>query len=806
MKLFCSLLFSAIALFSYAQHTTVQQYINNLDSFYRYTPLEKAFLQTDKEWYFPGETIWFKAYATVDNELNELSKILYVDLSDKNGTIIEKTRWKLNQMKCKGDIYLSKELKPGNYILRVYTLYMLNYPEVIDEKIITVLSDSVTTKKIDTARFAPYLYLLPEGGNLVENLNSKVAYKITLPNQLPMQQISLQVTDNENNLIYSGTPLIDGMGYFNLKPLKEKTYKVKFTFNGITYTRNLPAADSTGLVMEVNNSNPNKIFLLLNTNNSTELNTVRVIAHMNGVAVYAQNYDLAGGNTGGAIDKKNLPNGILTITCFSENMQPLGERLVYINKYSLNEPVFEMQSLNIHSKAKNNFTLSNLPDSASLSISITDADKPETAFTNHNITSYFLLGSELKGYVHNPWSYFRKKDSSSIAAVDLVMLTNGWRRFKTMDIVKGKMPLINYYPETGIAITGNIKDQFRKKLNTGGVINAIIKTEDSTTIYADARFSDTDNGQFIISGLDFKKKARVYLKETTEHKGLSTAIEIHPVFIDTLSIINQLKITLFKTAQDSVRSSAPEKMALKFDYKKRSPNELTEIIVTGKVKSKEQQLTEEYSTEQFRDSEYTYAVDSTIAYASIWQFLEANVPGIIVSSPIDPTVNFRRYTGLRDASTGADQTFAEDMNSGKSSISFYLNEVMVPMESISDLLPKDVAMIKVNRNPNIGLNAPNGSIFVYTRKGVGRTNAGFNKIMITGYNTSKEFFNPVYESNESKATADYRTTLYWNPELKIINQQAVISFYNNDVTKRFRVVVSGYDKDGFPIYFERVIE
>lgn len=790
-----------VATHVYAQPSPAEQYVKNLDSFYRYTPLEKVFLHTDKDWYFPGETIWFKAYTTVDNELNEFSHIVYVDLSDSKGIILEKTRWKLDKMHAKGDLYLSKELKPGNYILRAYTLYMLNYKEVIDEKVISIISDSTSASKPDTIKYQPHLYLMPEGGDLILNLNCKVAYKIDLPNHLPLQETTVEVFDNENTVVYSGLPMHDGMGYFNITPQSGRTYKLRFKYKGVVYTRALPTALNTGVVMEVNNSNPNKVFLSLRTNDATQYKNTIVMAQMSGVTVYAQNYDLSEGNSGGAIDKKNLPNGVITITCFNEKMEPLCERLVYNNKFAGVNPSFEMKSLNLGAKVKNEFTLSNLPDSASFSIAVTDADLPELSYTNHNIITYLLLGSEVKGYIHNPSFYFRKKDSATNAALDLLMLTNGWRRFKTADVVKGKMPLISYYPETGIAVTGLIKDQFRSKLNTGGIVNAIIKTEDSTTIYTDAVFSK--DGKFAVSGLDFKKKAKIYLKEIPEHKGLTTALDINPAYIDTVNYALHAKHQLYKLNTDSVEIRNP--MAAKFEYKKTNPNELAEIIITGKTKSKEQQLTDEYTTEQFRNSEYTFVLDSNIAYNTLWQYLQANVPGLNVGSGLDPNVNFNRYTGLRDASTGADNTFVEDVNGGKSSIAFYLNEVLVPMESITDLQPKDVAMIKVNRTPSIGLNAPNGSIFVYTRKGI-KGKGIFNQRMITGYTPAKEIFNPVYETAESKTTADYRSTLYWNPDIKLVNKEALIKFYNNDITRRFRIVLCGVDKDGLPLYMERVVE
>jgi hypothetical protein len=39
-----------------------------------------------------------------------------------------------------------------------------------------------------------------------------------------------------------------------------------------------------------------------------------------------------------------------------------------------------------------------------------------------------------KGYVHDPAYYFSSDDDSVKTALDLLMMTNGWRRFKWTDL------------------------------------------------------------------------------------------------------------------------------------------------------------------------------------------------------------------------------------------------------------------------------------------------------------------------------------------------------------------------------------
>ena len=81
--------------------------------------------------------------------------------------------------------------------------------------------------------------------------------------------------------------------------------------------------------------------------------------------------------------------------------------------------------------------------------------------------------------------------------------------------------------------------------------------------------------------------------------------------------------------------------------------------------------------------------------------------------------------------------------------------------------------------------------------------------MVTGYNTIRQFYSPNYatisEENEKK---DFRSTLYWNPEVITTpgKNKVVLSFFNNDVSSAFRVVIEGMTKDGRLAHVEQVME
>jgi hypothetical protein len=99
-----------------------------------------------------------------------------------------------------------------------------------------------------------------------------------------------------------------------------------------------------------------------------------------------------------------------------------------------------------------------------------------------------------------------------------------------------------------------------------------------------------------------------------------------------------------------------------------------------------------------------------------------------------------------------------------------------------------------------------GVIAVYTKRGNGiiDTGEGIFNIRFPGYSTPKEFYMPKYDS-ETSAKPDYRSTLYWNPKLKMNGNTADIEFFNNDIVQKFKVVVQGIDQFGRLSYLEMEI-
>ncbi len=90
---------------------------------------ENAFVHLNKPYYYTRERIWFKVYMLyADYDYRDsLSRVLHVELLNADARSLRHDRLLIANGTAFGDLYLSDSLTAGNYFLKVYTHWMLNY-------------------------------------------------------------------------------------------------------------------------------------------------------------------------------------------------------------------------------------------------------------------------------------------------------------------------------------------------------------------------------------------------------------------------------------------------------------------------------------------------------------------------------------------------------------------------------------------------------------------------------------------------------------------------------------------------------
>jgi hypothetical protein len=91
---------------------------------------EKVYLHFDNNCYFQGDTIWYKAYVVLadDNSPQPISKILYVELLNEQGYLVERQQLTIdNSGQTNGQFAIADSAFAGFYEIRAYTKWMLNF-------------------------------------------------------------------------------------------------------------------------------------------------------------------------------------------------------------------------------------------------------------------------------------------------------------------------------------------------------------------------------------------------------------------------------------------------------------------------------------------------------------------------------------------------------------------------------------------------------------------------------------------------------------------------------------------------------
>lgn len=110
------------------------EFVEDLKVFHhRYVTLnnqrEKPWLTTNKAFYHPGETMWIGGLMLYQNPVMQdtLSRVVYVNVLNEEYKSVHQARFSIQNGKISGGITLPDSLRKGNYLLRAYTRWSLNY-------------------------------------------------------------------------------------------------------------------------------------------------------------------------------------------------------------------------------------------------------------------------------------------------------------------------------------------------------------------------------------------------------------------------------------------------------------------------------------------------------------------------------------------------------------------------------------------------------------------------------------------------------------------------------------------------------
>lgn len=794
------LLFFSLNCFSQQTDTLLARLITNLRTFYEMNPDEKCYAHLDKSFYQPGETVFLKAYLTLNNGFSTLSNVVYTDMSDAGGRLLHKAMWKAENGTANASIFLPDTLSTGLYRIRCYSLWMLNQPHAINEQYIFVQGRKDQSKSYITTPGALQAKFFPEGGQLIQDVVNRVAFRVHDAHQLPPVGIKAVLTDEAGSTTAEPLVFENGIGLVEFTPLAGKKYRLQITSDKNAGQQfSLPPASSMGINLKTENLSSTKVFIQANATDQfiDQNKTVYMLAQQNGKTVALQQLNLADMQNATVINKKNLQQGMMQVTLFSEQLQPLAERWIWVQLPSTGSLELNTSALTFGPKSKNTFSISfSGVDTPQLSVSVVPADLPTYSFINTpDIQTYGMLHSNETGphFVLPSLQKIKAEDYSKF--LDAVTLTMQPSRFNWQQIRKGTLEPLTYFFETGISLRGMVKKDKERMEFDSSKIDLITKAADSSTIFSASRIDE--RGAFAVNDLHFSKFASVSgLATTKEKKRRKVEFDLLPSYIDTLQ--GPLPKPNYQPVYTG--NAAPKAMNetfVKYYSVADIGKELQEIVVKGKTKQERyiDSLNQALSSESFRTSEFTKVPDSNFTYISFAQLFEQEFLG------------FRFNTGY-DRVAGMDGSASTGMASGDV-VSYYLNEVPIDATELNFINPADVVLIKVNRNANLhlGVMGPGPSVLIYTKNKRGSGRFGLSTSYITGYSIPLSFRSPEYSSTDTIKSEDRRTTLLWQPQVQFgADGKAVIYFFNNSYTTKYKIIIQGIDKKGNMYFIEKTVE
>ena len=809
-----------VAVFLFAFKTldegTLEKIMAKLQAYRVANPQEKVYLHFDKPYYSAGENVWFKAYLFEASAHfpDSASRVLYVDLIDtKNGKTIQQDIVEMDHV-GRGDFALSDTLKEGTYHIRAYTNWMRNFSDEFffhkDIKIWQTSGAKLDMAKIEKLAEVADFQFFPEGGNLVQGLQSRVGFKAvnSIGKGIDVEGFVLDGKDT----ITAFQSEHRGMGTFPFMPEAGKQYiaKVKKR-DGFYLDFPLPKPLEQGFAMAADNISSKdllKVYIFNSNPQPAEKATdLFLIAQQRGNVCFTAKGTTGRKSFGANIPRSKFPaDGIVQITLFAAKGVPQCERLVFINlgkqlslKITSDKPSYkprEKVTLNLEATDSEG-----KPIQGNFSLAVTDADQVKSTGFEENILSYLLLSSDisplassntyfanLKGTVEEPAYYFDKKNEEAARHLDFLLMTQGWRRFIWNTMLKqDSIPKPNYLVEAGHFITGKVLRPNGKLFDKPVKLTLMIKKAGLFMT------SETDKaGGFGFYSLSYSDTTEVLVQAEKSNGGRALTL--------TLDGITPPKYVLTKIPYNPIEFDATEfdnflkrsKEAIELE-KKSSLNKnkvLEEVVVKGK-KTEEPDVRRLYGKPQ---NSLEVGDFSCNGFSHPLQLLQGKMAGVSISPASGGngfTANIRGAVNLQGAIDPL----------------YLIDGIPTDASGLMSISPCDIETVDVLKGADAaiyGSRAAGGVIAFLTKRG--NKNYDYSKQealgIVTqkrlGFTTPREFYAPKYDQNlPQHVNPDFRSTLHWEPMIKTdANGKASITFWNTDASTQIRANIEGASLNG----------
>lgn len=641
------------------------------------------------------------------------------------------------------------------------------------------------------------ILFFPEGGSLINGKETFIAFKALNEFQQPVD-IKAEIVNEKGGKISETESAKFGMGKFSFLPIHNQKFFLKLTSHKISKLYQIPEGKDEGISLNVNKKN-GKIGLKIQSQNHQK---VIVEAAFRGEIIETK--EDVPTNTEIEFDENIFPSGIARFTVFDVSKNPLAERVVFVNKDQNVQISIKPDKTEYLPREKVIFDIetkdaTGKPIASNLSMSVLDDKLYSYADDRQNtLISWLQMDSELQGKIEEPPFYFKKEEEKADEALDLVMLTNGYRYFELNPAIqkKGTFP---YQKEELNSIYGKIENEKGEAVDADVFMisgnSELVKQQTKKGRFYFRNFP-SGNGSYELVAKSKKRRQKVYIK--------LLASQISSDFV-TQKVKSKSSDKEFEAlvsnpiAEDYKEDQADKEQSVSFKPRGRR----IAYMDSTKTKDVEEVVILGYSAEREKKSLSSYVQITKV------ESLLNNVPNALQG----------KIAGLEiTQNSGNPGNSATVVVRGVSSISNGKQPLVVV-----DGIPTDYPNFKINTD-NIstvtvlkdasataiyGSRGSNGVIIITTLNSKYYKNfidlhanpffayktLNEEDLITTSY--SRTFKYPVYETPVTNYRTDFRETIYWNPTIQTDkNGKAKVEFFNSDANTTFRAIAEGISANG----------
>nr|WP_299343990.1 Plug domain-containing protein [Allomuricauda sp.] len=702
---------------------------------------EQIVLHTNKTSVVPKDHLFFKAFVLLGPQQfrSSVSNVLKVELLDENGKLVKNQYHKIIDGTSEGSMEIPKKMEPGNYYLRAYTRWMLNYgPEHFEVKKIQIgaANDVVKPKDKNEQRIT----FFPEGGQLISGMTNRVLVKID-----QISSANLTVVNSKNQVVALIKNYGNGIGSFLFAPQKNEMYTVRLNDD-----QRIPLPKIQDIGYAIQASNLGKKSLLVQIERSPELTdqVMYLKGKANGITYFEKEVDFEGKSIADIqISKSKMPKGIIHLQLENEFEETWAARPFYVDATELE---IELEPISLQQKR------------AAFKVKVTDGNgnpvQTEVSISLTGENNAKRKNDHAKGLVSSKMSFRNQRYLN-----DLLLLTGQFSEYGFKGSTETLPNQIRYAFQKGLDFYGQAYD-LNGSLLTNTAIQAMMLSKDEVVV---EEIETNSEGLFKLEGFLFEGEINMVFRTAGE--------EPNTKFVQVIPFEYEIPPLIFDKNENDQDSLYLPKL--------RNPTNVKNVVDLGSIKEADDKLVSLDGVTLVQKKEFKKITPSLYNLKPskvIYQDEEnpRTIPQLFLGIPgfqVDRLGDLYPQVSLLQSSGVGPLLWVVD--------GLPLVKPTSLVQIINVVNYTDIERIEILAGPEAsiyGSRAAGGAVIIYTRNGADKNYIARKEAQLNyrGYHESYDFVE--YKKSTPRKIRNVPgmpTTLYWNPVLKTNeNGEATVQF------------------------------